>query len=90
MVLWNFYFKKLTTRIGILHALEDFSTENENFCLILPNILHWLNQEKEFLEDEQIILWYSSLNEESPLLLLPKLGELVEWLKEEEEEGEEE
>uniref|UniRef100_A0A915P822 Uncharacterized protein n=2 Tax=Meloidogyne TaxID=189290 RepID=A0A915P822_9BILA len=63
--------------IGILYALEDFSTENENFCRILPNILHWLNQEKEFLEDEQIILWYSSLNEESPLLLLPKLGELV-------------
>nr|CAD2174492.1 unnamed protein product [Meloidogyne enterolobii] len=84
MILWNFYFKKLTTRIGILHALEDFSTENENFCRILPNILHWLNQEKEFLEDEQIILWYSSLNEESPLRLLPKLGELVEWLKEEE------
>uniref|UniRef100_A0A915MJT0 W2 domain-containing protein n=1 Tax=Meloidogyne javanica TaxID=6303 RepID=A0A915MJT0_MELJA len=35
---------------------KDFSTENENFCRILPNILHWLNQEKEFLEDEQIIL----------------------------------
>ncbi|KAL7079956.1 hypothetical protein ACQ4LE_000842 [Meloidogyne hapla] len=85
IALWNFYFKKSTTRIGILYALEDFSTENEHFRRILPNILHWLNQDKEFIEDEQIILWYSSLSEESPLRSLPKLEELIEWLKEEEE-----
>ncbi|KAF7636992.1 W2 domain-containing protein [Meloidogyne graminicola] len=86
MVLWNFYFKKPETRIGMLHAIEDFSLENDHFIRIIPNILHFINQEKEFIEDEQIILWYSSLTENSTLRSIPKLKELIEWLGKEEEE----
>jgi hypothetical protein len=53
-------------------------------------LLHWLNQEKEFIDDEQIVEWYSSLQKDSPLCAIPKLAEFIQWLKEAEEEEDDE
>lgn len=53
-------------------------------------MLHWLNQEKEFIDDEQIVEWYSSLQKDSPLCAIPKLAEFIQWLKEAEEEEDDE
>jgi hypothetical protein len=55
-------------------------------------VLHWLSQDEQSLEDEQIVTWHSTLGADSPLRELPKLTELVQWLQQEgeQEDSEEE
>ena len=60
--------------------------KHEQFRRIVPNILHWLNQEEEFIDEAQILAWHKALNADSPLKEIPKLTEFIPWLAEADEE----
>lgn len=62
--------------------------KNNKFRRIVPNILYWLNQDEEFLEEEQILAWHKALSADSPLheSQHPNMKKLIEVLEAEDEE----
>ena len=66
--------------------LKEFAVKHRQFRRIVPNILHWLNQEEEFVDEAQILAWHGALSADSPLLKMQKLTKFIQWLEEADEE----
>jgi len=80
--LWKNYYRRNINKMHLLHAIEDFSTDNEKFRRMVPKILHFLYDTEEFLEEEVLLDWYQNLPVSSPLTL--QLKQLIEWVAKDE------
>jgi carbonic anhydrase/acetyltransferase-like protein (isoleucine patch superfamily) len=83
--LWNKYYKSTETKLQLCHAIEDAALENPTIRALMPQLFMCVYENLNDM-DEVIISWYESLPQDS--ILRPDMAKLVEWLMEDEDEGE--
>jgi len=90
--LWKHYYKRDDSKTQMLHAIEEFASEDEQFLRMVPKLVHFLYDDADFLPETVVLMWYSNLPEKSPLI--GSLKKLIEWIEqsdsEEDTEDEEE
>uniref|UniRef100_A0A914V3J9 W2 domain-containing protein n=1 Tax=Plectus sambesii TaxID=2011161 RepID=A0A914V3J9_9BILA len=77
------YYKTKESQVQAMLAIEDEVTARENlFGPCLQKMVHYL-YEVDVLSEEAILEWFEQLNDK----LKPKLTNFIEWLKDAEEES---
>jgi hypothetical protein len=71
--------------LQLCHAIEDAALENPTIRALMPQLFMCVYENLNDM-DEVIISWYESLPQDS--ILRPDMAKLVEWLMEDEDEGE--
>lgn len=56
---------------------------------MIPNIIHFLFDSREFIDEDIALNWYNSLPVNSPLITA-KLKELIEWIKRDDTDSDDE
>uniref|UniRef100_A0A914CNV4 W2 domain-containing protein n=1 Tax=Acrobeloides nanus TaxID=290746 RepID=A0A914CNV4_9BILA len=79
-LIWTNYYKPPQSQTQMLHAIEERAAEISSFQKIVPNIIHFLFNDVDVLNEDVILDWYDNLPEDSPLKELVK--PVIEWLRE--------
>ncbi|KAI6192324.1 EIF-2B GDP-GTP exchange factor subunit epsilon [Aphelenchoides bicaudatus] len=86
--IWKNYYKPVESKTQILHAIEEHAVAAPEWRNYAPNFVLYLYNELDLLTDDVIIEWYDALPETNPLKNA-RFNELIEWLKQEEEDSDE-
>ncbi|KAI1721974.1 eIF4-gamma/eIF5/eIF2-epsilon domain-containing protein [Ditylenchus destructor] len=87
MPLWHNYYKRDAAKTQLLHAIEEYSLEDEKFLKIVPKFLLFLFNDVDFLSEEILLDWYNTLPLNSPMI--EPLKQLIEWVQNAEESSDE-
>uniref|UniRef100_A0AC34GRD8 EIF-2B GDP-GTP exchange factor subunit epsilon n=1 Tax=Panagrolaimus sp. ES5 TaxID=591445 RepID=A0AC34GRD8_9BILA len=83
--LWMRYYRTHENKLQLCHAIEDGALENSTIRALMPQLFMCIFENFDDME-QVIISWYDSLPQDS--ILRPDMAKLVEWLMEDEDEGE--